>query len=185
MFVWSNIFWLIRVSEKGKLSENVSEECVTIAANAWLYLMQTAINSIVSPRLRKHQFIVSACKVLYVFFLFTFFFFNHVFQVNVNYMHTAWWFLWGSRWRHLFLFFLSNTTIAHLEQKNLVTQNPQVVWHYEHHVKAKVFLLFFQIKLCAFSIALNWHLFLFCFVEISAWLATTAICKYLHKYIYI
>lgn len=41
-----------------------------IAANAWLYLMQTTITWIFSPRLRKHQFIVSLCLVMYVFFSF-------------------------------------------------------------------------------------------------------------------
>lgn len=71
MSVWSNI-----LREKASYQKCISE-CVMIAANAWLYLMQITLTWIFSPCLRKHQSVFSMYKVLYVFFLFnTFSFFT-------------------------------------------------------------------------------------------------------------
>lgn len=65
---------------------------------------------------RVHQFIVSACIVLYVFFLFKLFF--NVFQVHVkSRLHAARIFFWGES-----MTVFSNTTFAHV--KKHVTEDP-------------------------------------------------------------
>lgn len=178
MFVWSNVLTDTCQRERQAIRKCM-KECVTIAANAWLYLMRTTITWIFSPCLRKHQFIVSVC-IAYVFFLFN----SCTCQLPVHCLVIS-----GGVDDAIF----SNTTFAHvLEQEKPSTINSVTQRHVKATCKRSVFAVFplygfydmtffffLNQTLCAFSIALNLTLvFVIHFVEISvSSTGNTAICK--------
>lgn len=123
MFVWSNILTDTCQQERQAIRKCI-EECVTIAANAWLYLTRTTITWIFSPSPQKASVY---CFAVYSIVCFPLFLFKIVFftRSSLSQLPAHCLVISGGVDDAIF----SNTTFARvLEQnKNQVTQNPQIL----------------------------------------------------------